>query len=459
VIGPVVLALAGALFHAVLLRPLGPNERALAWVIFGVRMLSVWLNLLLVRIVYRNMADIAGYERVGQVYAERLSTDFRLWAEPVAAALVRVRVESYHFPMAPSATGVMNALATWIEWMFGNVAVSAGVLFALLSHGGLLLLYRSLREELVPRSRLPALLAICAVPSVLFWSSALLKEAVAMGFVAGLVAAVFRFYQTGRWRWGGWALVAAVPVWLIKPYLLAPLLVAAVVGAYLRRMGRAGRVRFRWSQVTRLFVPLLVGYGLLVLLLPEWSPTQVLEDAERMQELSMREDLSRGSKYTLVQPGEEITPLRLVLIAPLALLTALVRPLPGEVLNLQGIAASVEILLFSVAGFRLFVSTGLRRMGQAALDRPWIAFSIVFLFLGGLGVGIGTFNLGTLARYRMPLMPFYGLLVFVVPLLLRAERAPRRRAKRGALGSVAPSPRPAAEPGASVRHAPTAEVL
>jgi hypothetical protein len=38
------------------------------------------------------------------------------------------------------------------------------------------------------------------------------------------------------------------------------------------------------------------------------------------------------------------------------------------------------------------------------------------LFVVGLGIGVGltTTNLGTLSRYRMPLVPFFGLLLMAL---------------------------------------------
>jgi len=284
------------------------------------------------------------------------------------------------------------------------------------------------RSDLPPRARIPGFLSVCMIPSVVFWSSALLKESAVMGFVAATAAAILMLLRTGRALWLVPAVAAATPVWLLKPYLLAPMLIAAIVAAYVARMRRFGRQRFRWTLLVRGLLPLLVAYVIVSVALPRWSPARVLEDAERQQSIGLREDMMEGSRYSLVPAGETLSATRLVLVAPLALVTTLARPLPGEVLNAQGLAASLEIFAFLLAMLRLLRRRGLRGLGQAALDHPWVAFALIFVGLGGVGIGIGTFNLGTLARYRMPLMPFYALVVFTLPSVLPPlRRAEHRR--------------------------------
>ena len=41
------------------------------------------------------------------------------------------------------------------------------------------------------------------------------------------------------------------------------------------------------------------------------------------------------------------------------------------------------------------------------LNNPVILFCLVFALIFAFGVGVSTYNFGTLARYKIPLLPYY----------------------------------------------------
>jgi hypothetical protein len=45
---------------------------------------------------------------------------------------------------------------------------------------------------------------------------------------------------------------------------------------------------------------------------------------------------------------------------------------------------------------------------------PFLVSSVVFILVFGVGVGLATRNLGSLSRYRMPMMPFYATTLLVL---------------------------------------------
>jgi hypothetical protein len=64
---------------------------------------------------------------------------------------------------------------------------------------------------------------------------------------------------------------------------------------------------------------------------------------------------------------------------------------------------------------------GLRETLSQLVTRPFLGFCAVFVLLFGTGVGLATTNLGTLVRYRMPLIPFFAVLL--VTLLQRSRQS------------------------------------
>lgn len=55
-----------------------------------------------------------------------------------------------------------------------------------------------------------------------------------------------------------------------------------------------------------------------------------------------------------------------------------------------------------------------RPLVRRVTANPALMFSIVFVLVLGLGTGLSTANLGTLSRYRAPMMPFFLLLLLVL---------------------------------------------
>jgi hypothetical protein len=61
-----------------------------------------------------------------------------------------------------------------------------------------------------------------------------------------------------------------------------------------------------------------------------------------------------------------------------------------------------------------FVMIRARSRLFAALKNPTVLFCLVFSITFAFAVGISTFNFGTLARYKIPMMPFYALAIVYI---------------------------------------------
>jgi len=94
-----------------------------------------------------------------------------------------------------------------------------------------------------------------------------------------------------------------------------------------------------------------------------------------------------------------------------ALFTALFRPLLLEARSLTTAINAVETTLVILVILRSWVIAGPRRLWRLVMRSPALAFCLVYTLGLALGVGLGTTNLGTLSRYRMPLMPFFAVVL------------------------------------------------
>ncbi|MEO8901749.1 MAG: hypothetical protein ABI627_09500, partial [Polyangiaceae bacterium] len=108
-------------------------------------------------------------------------------------------------------------------------------------------------------------------------------------------------------------------------------------------------------------------------------------------------------------------------LAPLGLFTALFRPLIFEARSILVLLNSFETAFLTVAAVMVLARRGFGKTLTEIIRRPILSFCAVFVLLFGTFVGLGSTNLGTLSRYRMPLTPFFATLLLA--LLARPERA------------------------------------
>ena len=309
---------------------------------------------------------------------------------------------------AGTGTGTMSALAAWTFYLLGPSRYAACVAFAVLSLCGKLGIYRVFRAHVEPNRRWQMALAALFVPSFVFWSSGLIKEAVVVaGFGWGFYG-LHLWIREGRPALGAIAMaLGASPLMLIKPYILFPFVLAGGAWYYWSRSLKRGRVRIRPVQ---LVVATALGVGGIVLLgerFPEYSLDNFAEQSAALQELGRQ----GGSAFTLTSE----TPATLVgqfAYAPAALLTSLFRPFIFEVHNLPSLVNALETTVLTLLFVRMLFTRSLGSLRRQIADNPLLVFCVVFVVGFGIAVGLSSSNMGTLSRYRVPLLPFFVVLLF-----------------------------------------------
>jgi hypothetical protein len=112
--------------------------------------------------------------------------------------------------------------------------------------------------------------------------------------------------------------------------------------------------------------------------------------------------------------------------------TAIYRPLLVEARSPVAAANALETTMLLLLTLWVIRRRGLRLVGLIRGSPP-LMFCLVYVALFSVAVGLTTTNLGTLSRYRMPMMPYLGVMVAVlVPMRVNSaqSRQPRRRLRR-----------------------------
>jgi hypothetical protein len=372
---------------------------------------QVWIT----RNVYRG-GDILGYSQTGITLAGLVRDSPELWLPRVIDLFLQREVR---FPFlvigVGTSTGTMNALSAFMVLFIGPSLLAASTLISFGAMYGNLAIYEVFRE-IYPQYRVRLLVACTLVPSVVFWSGGLAKEAVALCGFGWLIWGSHRVMA--QWRPAGWMAIVAggVVLALVKPYVLFGYIVAGAVWLYWRRAVRRGQVRVRPIYIALAVIGGIGGIVLLGRVFPRFAVENLIDEASDLQEVAHQ--THGGSNYSL---GGSRSAFGQIVLAPLALLFALVRPTLLDVRNAQLLVSAIETTTLTVLGLRLLYRYSMVELGRRLSAQPILMFCITFTAVFGVAVGLASTNLGTLSRYRVPLVPFYAALIVMLDAKPRSE--------------------------------------
>lgn len=362
--------------------------------------------------LYKGAADASFYHHQGAIVAESLrhgDLDVDLG-------------EGYQLV----GTGFIVLLTGIVYAVIGATRLGGALVFSWLGFWGLFLFYRAFCTGFPEGRRRRYAALVFFLPSLLFWSSSVGKEAW-MTFVLGLAAWGLARFLTHRH--GGLLAICAglAGSAMVRPHVTLLVLAALAVAYALRRTRR-----LTWAPGTKLLgLSVLLVVGVLLV-----GQVEAFFGIDQLDQRSAEQVLDRttanssygGSAFDAGGPDTGGLPSPLGL--PAALVTVLFRPFPQEAHNAQALASSMEGLLLIV----LFLAAGrtLLRLPRHALRAPYVAFACVFTALTALA--LSSFgNFGLIARERVQLFPLALVLLAL----------PRARSGRGGVDAPPPVSTPA----------------
>ncbi|MCA9492518.1 MAG: hypothetical protein KC621_21440 [Myxococcales bacterium] len=442
-IPPLLLVMAGAaLLQGAVTQRFQAWERPWMWASLGAHFVSTFALMYLVFRVY-GVGDMMMYHDTGTDISAALWDDFTGVFPEVLKILTQQKYALTIFvPGAGSGTGSMCAFSGLVGFFLDDSLAAIGLFYAMLAYFGKVALYEALRRSFAPEHARLLLFAVLLVPSTVFWSSGLVKEAIAMGgvgpFVLGMVLMLERRGPGGLlWMAAGAFLVA-----MVKPYILLVLMGAAGVAFYWRRSVERGVVEFRPVMLVLGAAVVVVGVLLVGEVAPRFSIDRLAEETGRLQAVGGSANARGGSMYQIGTGSQSLS--GQVLYAPLGLLTALYRPTLVEVRNPQMLINAFETTAFLLASFMIASRQTVRTLWDSVVRYPILAFCVPFVLVLGVATGLTSANLGTLSRYRMPVVPFFGAVLAVwwhLPHQVRSRIKP---------GVSRPSPAPTLVPSATL---------
>lgn len=395
-------------------RMLAPWERPLVWLSFAAHAVSS-VAMVLLTVYFFGGGDMLAYHSHGELHASRIWGDFLNYSADLFRYTMRMPTVNYRFFLSQSSTGAMMGLSGWMAIVLGSSLYAMCMAVAMVSFASKYLLYKGLQMSLPQRFHKRALLGAMLLPSVVFWSSGLLKEPIAM---IGLGPAFWGLAQLiqGPRRGAGLAamLVGCTLIGLVKSYILFPLWVCGGVWFYwhysLTTTGKVAILKQPLYLIAAAVIGVVSVQGLGVIF-PEYSIANVADEAAGLQAIGQR--VKGGSGYTITT-GPSRSLAGQLAIAPIGLLFSLFRPLPFEVRNIAVLLNAIEIVILIWLWIKCASVRAWRQTAKMLFSSPMLMFCVAFCIFFGAAVGISSTNVGTLSRYRVPMMPFYAVALLVL---------------------------------------------
>lgn len=323
----------------------------------------------------------------------------------------------------PSSYAVVRIAGVLDLFTFSTYSATA-ILFAIFSFVGMWMFFLTFYDQYPHLHRWLAIAAFF-IPSVFFWGSGLLKDTITLGCIGIAMYQAYKIFIKRQPGLLNWLLlgISLYGLYVIKIYILLTFLPALILWIFLVNL------HFIQSKVLKVMVfPFVLSFAVALayyamLKAGEDNKKYSLDALARTAQITAYDiryytGRDAGSGYSL---GElDGTFGSMLVLAPKAINVSLFRPYIWEVRNPLMLLSALESLFLLMLCFYILVRENVK-IGRA-IRNPNIFFALVFTLTFAFAVGVSTFNFGSLARYKIPMLPF-----FLVALRLILDHSNRDR--------------------------------
>lgn len=339
------------------------------------------------RTLVNSYGDV-GDASVFDVYGRRYSA-FWLGQAKIGPELVNIRKSNF-----------LRFFTGIVYYLFGTDMIAGFIVFGLIAFVGSYLWYRAAAEAVPFLDKRLYFLIVMFVPSILFWPSSIGKEAL-MQFAIGSAALGTAHLFNGKLLRG---ILVGIPgfwlMWIVRPHLLALVVLGAAIGYLFGRGPRAARAAELGTSLIKpigmviiaFILVFAVGQGAKSLGLPSLTLGSVQAELDATT-------ISTGQGHSAFNNGgNSLSPLRL----PQGMVTVLLRPFPWEVNSSLQILASLEGV--ALAGFLFIRRKSLAISLRHLRSVPFLFYCWTLTILYGLTFQAFA-NFGLLDRQRSLVLP------------------------------------------------------
>ncbi len=295
----------------------------------------------------------------------------------------------------------LNAIFRFIS--FGEFHVHS-LFFCFLSLTGLVAFFR-VAKKIFNNSQSILVIMLFFLPSLMFWTSGILKESVHL-FALGLL--LFSLDKVLRFKKISLSIVGLFVSLLLLVYIKIYVLLALIPSFTCYIISRFSKLK-KW----KIYVPVLLLFSVVVLFSKQFSPNlNFVEIIETKQENFIRfaEHQDAGSRFPLTNMDQSIG--GLLKVVPEGVVNCFIRPLPWESKNIIELPAILENILVFIGLLLLLKLVIEMKVVIVEEHKNFIWFSIVSVFILYAMIGVVTPVSGSLIRYKVTALPFL-VIIFI----------------------------------------------
>lgn len=260
--------------------------------------------------------------------------------------------------------------------------------------------------------------AILYTPSICFWGSGLMKDSLclgALGFIFHILYKIFIKKQVKKRDL--FALIVLIFfLFIIKSYILFIVLASMGVVVFIRYVFQIKNIFIRIGMITFFVFSLGMAVALTNL---QNSFVALIDDSYAMVEIyktnyeSVNND-DENSRGAIKISDFDSSPAGLLLKAPEVIFSCLYRPFLWESKKVIILFSALESTLLLLATLYLLIKTRFFGFFKTIFSDPYILFCFILTILFALIIGFTTFNFGTMARYKIILLPFFYFMLLSI---------------------------------------------
>ncbi|MEQ8648617.1 MAG: hypothetical protein RIC06_15615 [Cyclobacteriaceae bacterium] len=308
-------------------------------------------------------------------------------------------------------------LTAFIDLFTFHTYSATALFFATFSFSGLWAMFSAVARKYPTNVKWLAL-GILFFPSVVFWGSGILKDTITLGALGWLTWGLVELVELRKKTWYLW-ISLVISFWLIlsiKVYILLCYVPMVIVWIYWKRIISIKNLVLKVSIAPiLLFVFGLIGY-LIIIQIGETSAKYSFDNLAERAAITAYDIRYGWGARTEGDGGYDLGTLdgtwqSMVQLFPQAVNVSLFRPYLWEVRNPLMLFASIEsFIMLIISIWILIYRGGLIKIRNDSFLIFCMCFSILFAF----AVGVSTYNFGTLMRYKIPMLPFFLIVLALV---------------------------------------------
>lgn len=291
-------------------------------------------------------------------------------------------------------------------------------LTACFSYIGIWKIYR-LFNELYPGNHKVLAYLILFLPTLIFWGGGIMKDSYVLGSTCWIS---YNFYKILIVRKKIFINVIffffnLVIINTTKSYVLISLLPGMLLwlnSAYLKNINSAlAKIAILPILISFLFIIVFLLFNDLSSNMGVYGNVDsAIQQAQIIQDDLLREDQYGSNNYNIGNIDGSLS--GIISVAPIAVFTALFRPLFWEIGSPTMVLSAIEntfLLLFTI---NLLVRVNPFKLLRILFREPFLLYCFIFSLFFAFGVGIAGTNFGALVRYKTPLIPFFFSMIYIL---------------------------------------------